>query len=720
MLPLKDVVNTIRHKYSPPRIKAAYVNFLIHCYLETDAELQNVLSGHSVKRLFDNFLSDMARYADPKYDLRLEEFNSYVSEVMMTCITDYFRVCMDSSSFRQTQKDYLANLLAGVLAVAEKMNKSSLFSVTVITCLKALYGVATESGLRFKDAYNHRVKAEIARQRPNLRKKVVGWAHKARSIMSMDEGHHAAMTHDRTVVEELRVIVKQLQLSMLDVSSVELSVLVEILHKPHLIIGIDGKIAQGAFLTTFIRHVRAIKTGKDDSKHHLKLNMLRILCMMLQPQRFSGDNRRLRLELLPVYFTEDEMGKESFQLKPIETAEVAEEVQNLLDENGASDLLIDLINDADSAELFQQTLLLGIALLDDGNEQTQASLCERLTEGDSTGFFERLSLEMADCKLDVSLAHGTTPPVADTARHETMILLLRFLQLLCENHNATLQNLVREQPENKRSFNLVLQTIQYLDHYGLALHINSHNVKGIVQCLQTLTEYCQGPCRNNQQTLASHGLDIIIKELLLGDVNAIQGNAKRSSKIRKEWLLELKKQASHFILSIVESQHNHSFFQRITNNIDRTLLVKMIRILAGGSSNDDGNRAVTCVSPCACEFCLRDVGRTIYILAATLAEHDEALSTKLQAARETDREDSLAIFAENACSIEIFREGHLEKIIFPRPAMCNFLTEDSKSQVFLNTDIDEQGSKIPEFFVRVNDLFEEIKWQKKLKSRPTE
>lgn len=46
---------------------------------------------------------------------------------------------------------------------------------------------------------------------------------------------------------------------------------------------------------------------------------------------------------------------------------------------------------------------------------------------------------------------------------EIMEFVLRFLQLLCENHNLDLQNYLRVQPSNKSSFNLVCETLQFLD-----------------------------------------------------------------------------------------------------------------------------------------------------------------------------------------------------------------------------------------------------------------
>ena len=65
------------------------------------------------------------------------------------------------------------------------------------------------------------------------------------------------------------------------------------------------------------------------------------------------------------------------------------------------------------------------------------------------------------------------------------------------------------------------------DELGLlGLYINEHNVALINQILETLTEYCQGPCHENQNCIATHesnGLDIITA-LLLKDINQL-GNS---------------------------------------------------------------------------------------------------------------------------------------------------------------------------------------------------
>lgn len=72
--------------------------------------------------------------------------------------------------------------------------------------------------------------------------------------------------------------------------------------------------------------------------------------------------------------------------------------------------------------------------------------------------------------------------------------------------STSLQNFLRCQ-NNKNNYNLVCETLQFLDCICgsttgglglLGLYINEKNVALINQTVESLTEYCQGPCHENQ------------------------------------------------------------------------------------------------------------------------------------------------------------------------------------------------------------------------------
>ena len=59
----------------------------------------------------------------------------------------------------------------------------------------------------------------------------------------------------------------------------------------------------------------------------------------------------------------------------------------------------------------------------------------------------------------------------------------------------------------------------------------------------------------------------------------------------------------------------------------------------------------------------------------------------------------------------------MEQIVFPVPNICEYLTEESKVRVFTSTERDDQGSKVNDFFQQFEHLYNEMTWQKKIRSK---
>jgi len=133
------------------------------------------------------------------------------------------------------------------------------------------------------------------------------------------------------------------------------------------------------------------------------------------------------------------------------------------------------------------------------------------------------------------------------------------------------QNYLRLQGSNKTNYNLVCETLKFLDAICgsqtgllglLGNYINEDNVELINQALNTLTEYCQGPCRDNQDAIVNHesnGIDIIIA-IVLNDISPL--NQKNY-----DLVLELKDNASKLLLAVMESRDDSTNAERILRNI---------------------------------------------------------------------------------------------------------------------------------------------------------
>ncbi|XP_046746795.1 inositol 1,4,5-trisphosphate receptor isoform X1 [Diprion similis] len=304
--------------------------------------------------------------------------------------------------------------------------------------------------------------------------------------------------------------------------------------------------------------------------------------------------------------------------------------------------------------------------------------------------------------------------------------ILRFLQLLCENHNRELQNLLRHQ-NNKTNYNLVSETLMFLDCICgsttgglglLGLYINEQNVALINQTLETLTEYCQGPCHDNQNCIATHesnGLDIITA-LILNDINPL-------GKTRMDLVLELKNNASKLLLAIMESRGDSENAERILYNMNPRQLVDVAcrafhqeSLDVDDDADDSSTDGEDAVSP-------KEVGHNIYILCHQLAQHNKELSTMLKPSEHTNADPktnrALQYYATHTAQIEIVRQDRtLEQIVFPIPEICELITMDTKLRVLSTSELDDQGSKVSDFFERTEDMFNEMKWQKKLRGQP--
>lgn len=358
-------------------------------------------------------------------------------------------------------------------------------------------------------------------------------------------------------------------------------------------------------------------------------------------------------------------------------------------------------------------------------------------------------------------SHDNNKAQPDQLPQEVTIMrpILRLMQLLCENHNLDLQNYLRNQG-NKRNYNMVSETLKFLDCICgsttgglglLGLYINEKNVSLVNQTLETLTEYCQGPCHENQNCIAMHesnAIDIIIA-LILHDINPL-------GKTRMDLVLSLKNNASKLLLAIMESRSDSVNAERIMYNMSAKQLIdaavsayhqslgfrgEMEDQLRSSQHNaitdmlsQSGEESETTTDEedddegDEDEVTPKEVGHNIYILCHQLARHNKELALLLKpntvhdpaASNEVNNKfnKALSYYRRHTAQIEIVRSDRtLEQIVFPVPQICEFLTPESRQKVYYTTERDEQGSKVSDFFVRSDELYNEMKWQRKLRSQ---
>nr|XP_045591991.1 inositol 1,4,5-trisphosphate receptor-like isoform X5 [Procambarus clarkii] len=830
LLPLDDIVAMVEHKDCIPEVKEAYINFLNHCYIDTEVEMKEIYNSHHIWSLFEkSFLVDMGRVATAPPDRRHADkaLENYVINSLMTIITTFFNSPFsDQSQTIQTRQPVFVQLLHAVYRVSQAVMGHQ--RVNVENCIKTLTEVARKHNISIPVDLEAQVVSMSQRTTSIMTRTASKWSNRATRRDASSTSLSGRMDH-LVIEQDFNSVVSVLEAELRPLVSAELSVLVDILYQPHKLFRPDSeasiKCKNGGFISRLIRHCEKLLEEKDEK---LCIQVLKTLKDMITDSEYGEKGDALRNLLLARYFDQYPWSKKEtaeLRTKPqnVGPGDVVQrrsgkslaEVQCDLAKKGAAVLVVDLVMKSQNRHrIFVEAVELGIALLEGGNREIQDMLYNKLRESDkSQNFFKVFDNKMEEAQQEIrntvtvntsDLSAKTTDDkdgqkegeklnkkkggnrpnglvMNDEIREELSVAasvtsqaytniragntgddtssclglntleevgenfggrgnkesptenpklspkiavmepVLRFLQLLCENHNLFLQNFLRNQ-KSKTNYNLISKTLMFLDCICgsttgglglLGLYINEHNVSLINQTLETLTEYCQGPCHENQNCIATHesnGLHIITA-LILSDINPL-------AKARMDLVLELKNNASKLLLAIMESRADSENAERILQSMHIDQLLDMVCNLyhqesmdddeffeEGSPDSDDG------VSP-------KEVGHNIYILCHQLAKHHKGLEELLSKSGNEKLGKALTHYRENTAQIEIVRSDRtMEQIVFPIPEICNYLTRETKQRVYQTAERDEQGTKVTDFFEKCNDMFIEMQWQKKLKSQ---
>uniref|UniRef100_A0A669C876 Inositol 1,4,5-trisphosphate receptor n=1 Tax=Oreochromis niloticus TaxID=8128 RepID=A0A669C876_ORENI len=795
LLPLEDVVRVVTHEDCITEVKIAYVNFVNHCYVDTEVEMKEIYTSNHIWKLFEDFTVDMARVGTRLSDPVLEK---YIIGVVFDTINAFFSSPFsENSTSLQTHHTIVTQLLQSSVRLLDCPWLQQQHRGQVEACIKTLAVTAKSRSISVPLELEAQINSMLSTSALN-------------SLSRTNPNYKSSSRHIRpsaptnpwdykNIIEKLQDIINTLEERLKPLVNAELSVLVDVLHQPELLFPEGTDVRQrcesGGFISKLIQHTKALMSSEEK----LCIKVLKTLQeMLIRTLDFDEKGMVLRKVLLQNYLFPNKKTNQKNELAELgvpggeqerDWAAVAA-IQCRLDREGGTKLFTDLVMSTKNDKIFQESIQLAICLLEGGNTEIQNSFY-KLMMGDNKSekffkvFNDRMKEAQADIKATVSvnvgemthkaneklengessenrlinkqfcimhlyvcnnillfkggsttlgvlpgtgghpllvpgvpIAPGTSTlpaqPIEEQKEVETemgpavtiMKPILRFLQLLCENHNNDLQNFLRCQ-NNKANYNLVCETLQFLDIMCgsttgglglLGLYINESNVHLIIQTLETLTEYCQGPCQENQTCIVTHesnGIDIITA-LILNDISPL-------CRYRMEMVLQLKDNASKLLLALMESRHDSENAERILLNLRPRELVEVIKKAYNQESECEGVEVE--VSP-------REVGHNIYILAQQLARHNKVLHNLLKPQK------NLKEGEEGISSMIVREDRSMEQIVFPVHPICEFLTEESKVRVFNTTELDEQGSKVTHFFEQTSFLHGEMEWQKKLRSMP--
>ncbi|XP_063078860.1 ryanodine receptor 3-like isoform X3 [Engraulis encrasicolus] len=310
---------------------------------------------------------------------------------------------------------------------------------------------------------------------------------------------------------------------------------------------------------------------------------------------------------------DDEEGGKTFEEKEMEKQKILYQ-QARLHARGAAEMVLQMISASKGrlGPMVTGTLKLGISILNGGNVIVQQKMLDYLKEKRDAGFFKSLSGLMQACSvLDLnaferqnkaeSLGMVSEEGSINASEKASKVLqnddftkdLFRFLQLLCEGHNSDFQNYLRTQTGNTMTVNIIISTVDYLlrlqesisDFYWYysgkdvmdeAGQFNFSKALSVAkQVFNSLTEYIQGPCIGNQQSLAHSRLWDAVVGFLHVFANMQMKLSQDSSQIELlTELMDLQKDMVVMMLSLLEG-----------NVVNGTIGKQMVDTLVESSSN---------------------------------------------------------------------------------------------------------------------------------------
>lgn len=476
LLTLEDIIAMISHPDCLPDIKIAYVDFLSHCYIDTEVEMKEIYSSHHMWHLFENsFLPDINRLithpvpivvtdSDNKVNL-LESsaikpnanenndliqnttFQNYVIHEVMNCLTTFFNSPFsDQSTVLQIHQTIFIQIVQSAYRLTKCKWIASPQKFHVENCIRTLTEVAQKRAIAFPIELENQL-LMMFNKSAMLTRQTSKWL-LASKTPKIERAASQVMRLDRSIIEGLQDILELLYNQLKPLVEAELSLLVDILYRSELLFpeGSDSRriCENGGFIRRLIKHAEKLLEEKEEKLCVKVLRTLREMMAMDSEYGEKGDN--LRNTLLRRYFGDTFCNKAHAMANPtgnanqiplgkniltkpnpiiqngsksnatalsithgpgakyLQRAErTLHEVQSHLDQEGASNLVVELvIKSVNSPSIFVEGVELGIALLEGGNPIIQRSMFNKFQNAElSQSFFKVFNDKMKDAQHEI-------------------------------------------------------------------------------------------------------------------------------------------------------------------------------------------------------------------------------------------------------------------------------------------------------------------------------
>eukprot|EP00605_Chrysophyceae_sp_TOSAG23-4_P000595 GSChrysophyteH1.ASY1.ANO1.672.1 assembled CDS len=364
-----------------------------------------------------------------------------------------------------------------------------------------------------------------------------------------------------------------------------------------------------------------------------------------------------------------------------EQDEAAAEIMQTLNECGVTKVCLNLLGKGVNDELQAEAIKLIVALLfkEGGALAVQTTIYETLNGSGTDLFFLHVRNMLQDLMTwhkwqgAVTLEEGEEPDLPDE------IILVRMLQLMSEGHYRPNQDIMREQPNNRLTVNLLddfVQYLQILDDTSAAIAVTA-----------TVLEVIQGPCEKNQDHFALNTelletLNRRMRHHVVGDCEEDEEN-------------EVKKCAIEIFQGLLEGQGRRpAIYDRVLSVIH----LDVIKMICLSEPEEDTEEVES----------WEDLKTECLVFLMMLFDFDPKLREELEMEDSDDSDDAVVC-------VEVIWRGELQRRFFPVPEICGDIAKSSKDDFIVSADRESPESKLFDLIGAARSMHREVLHQQLLK-----
>ncbi|RCN44779.1 RIH domain protein [Ancylostoma caninum] len=324
-IPMDHIVRVVTSPSCLIEVKMAYFQFLLHCYIDTDAEMKDAYKPEYVDSLLHNMLKDVEKLQSELAKKTTSSGCGVLEQYICLTVTEILLKFFEKPYSEQAKVDihahkkmftsllqHLSMLHAGSL----KRSQSPKHWYRVDQCIKRLRKWAEENNIAlpasvvmppFSTVPTVRQRWQCAANSARfIGQQTLNMRNRANSLMM--PGFPNPHNHNEKVANVVtcyHMMIGEFKFYLLPLHSAEGSVLVDVLHTPDLLFPVGSslreKCAKGGVVTKLIQHCKTLMQNKQDN---LCTRVLQTLCRMcngsrqnlseqvsqVNPQQFVHDN----------------------------------------------------------------------------------------------------------------------------------------------------------------------------------------------------------------------------------------------------------------------------------------------------------------------------------------------------------------------------------------------------------------------------------------------